>query len=359
MKASFDPRFSTSAWVGLELPDILMTLFDSSDLPVPPQVENMRIKCAVAGTDIAVTTQHLKPADGGVWLTGVLLPDDPSISVEPGSDLEFQFTVMVKSGSKFSALPAVEVVLKFMGGVPAVMTLVEHNLDLKVIPSSQIDGTVRVCDSRSRPFRGLEGQLTLRLSASGACDGGGPWEVHKGVFRLEGLTAKIDSGKAGAVTFQCNLLDSRQRAGAGRASRQIKGPVLKKDIKAANLCLIFHQEKGALGRGRNGEYVLEYKGRRFNDVVLQTVDDSGHQLDLSHLGLHTATLQQLSRHTENKSHDITITKGKSRPGSVSQYLDIRRTCQYRAKLGDLTADLLVVVNPGAPPMPQSRCSTCA
>jgi hypothetical protein len=146
------------------------------------------------------------------------------------------------------------------------------------------------------------------------------------------------------------LVDTRKRAGSGRASvqRQIKGPVHKVDIHAVTLSLTFHQEKGSLTRGKNGEYVLEYQGRRFGEVVLRTVDESGRQRDLVHLGEHTATLQSLSKSGRSeKSHDIAMTKGRSK--NISHYLGITKTRQYRAKFGDLTADLLVLVNPGLSP----------
>jgi hypothetical protein len=328
-----------------------MTLHDASDLPVPPRVDQLRVKCSVGGMDIPVPVQHMKQSDGGVWLRGMLLPADSDIgSPEPDSDLTLRFAASVKVGSKFTPLPPEEVVLQFMGGVPATIALEEHNLDVKIVPRAPIVGTLRVLDSLARPFRGLESQLSLQLSAVGACDGGGPWEKHEGVLRLEGLTARLDSGKTGSVSFQCVLLDTRQRTSGGRPQRQIKGPLCKVDIQAVSLALSFHQEKGALTKGNNGEYVLEYQGRRFGDVVLRTVDESGHPRDLSHLDVHTATLQPLSKAGRaEKSHDVAVSKGRSK--SISQYLDITRTRQYRAKFGDLTAELLVVVDPGLLPHP--------
>ena len=350
-KASFESRFSSSAWAGIELPDILMMLHDALDLPVPPKVDQLKIKCSVGETDIPVPVQHIKPADCGIWLRGMQLPDDSEIGkLETDSDLTLRFAVSVKVGSTFTPLPPEELVLQFMGGVPAKITLEEHNLDVKIVPSTPIVGTLRVYDSRSRPFKGLENQISLQLSAFGACDGGGPWEKHEGVLRLEGLTACLDSGKTGVVSFQCILLDTRQRAVGGRPQRQIKGPVHRMEIHAVTLALTFHQEKGVVDKGRNGEYVLKYQGRRFGDVVLRTVDESGHQRDLSHLGQHTATLQLLSKAGRaEKSHDIAVTKGKSK--SITQYLDITRTRQYRAKFGDLTADLHVLIDPGMFPAP--------
>ncbi len=323
-----------------------MTLHDASDLPVPPKVDQFKINCSVSGMDIPVPVQHMKPADGGIWLRGMLLPDNSEIGkLEPDSDLILRFTVLVKVGLKFTPLPPEEVVLQFMGGLPATIALEEHNLDVKIVPCTPIVGTLRVYDSRSRPFRGLENQVSLQLSAAGACDGGGPWEKHEGILRLEGLTARLDSGKTGSVSFQCVLLDTRQRAAGGRPQRQIKGPVHRVEIQAVTLALTFYQEKGVVSKGKNGEYILEYRGRRFGDLVLRTVDESGHQRDLSHLGQHTATLQLLSKAGRaEKNHDIAMAKGKSK--SITQYLDITRTRQYRAKLGDLTADLVILVDPG-------------